>query len=378
MKQLYVKPQVHKFDRFADFAKEFGLTDDDLIFTEQFLYDTFIKDLKLPCSVLLRDPFGLGEPSDVMIDQIAGEAKKYSYKRVIAVGGGSVIDIAKIFQLKDNVPSAKIFLKETPIVKEKQLVIIPTTCGTGSEMTNLSIANITAKETKMGIGDDCMYADYSVLIPQLVEGLPYKFYVFSAVDALVHAMESYINPKSNAFSESYSLTASQMILDGFVQMVQKGPDSKKELAGNFLIASCMAGIAFGNVGVGPVHALAYPLGGVYHVPHGETNYQFFTEVFNMYQQERPGEKLNVLSNLIIQQVKKLHIECEVKDAFDKLDELLGKLLPLKDLKEYGMKEEEIEIFAKSVIDNQQRLLVNSYVPFTFEHAKKIYTNRYSK
>ena len=376
MKQLYIKPQIHRFDTFDAFAKEFGLSANDLIFTEQFLYDTFMKKLNLSCSVLLRDPYGLGEPSDEMIDQISAEAKKFNYDRIIAVGGGSVIDIAKIFALKDNNPSAKIFLKEKPIVKDKHLVIIPTTCGTGSEMTNLSIANIIAKETKLGIGDDLMYADQSVLIPQLVEGLPFKPHMFSAIDALVHAMESYVSPKANAFTESYSLTASEMILDCFVQMIQKGPEAKKELAGEFITASCMAGIAFGNAGCGPVHALAYPLGGVYHVPHGETNYQFFTQVFNIYAKEKPGKKLEVLSRLIMKSVKKLGIECAISEAFDKLDELLNKLLPLKNLHEYGMKEEEIQIFAQSVIENQQRLLVNSYVPFTLEHAKSVYANRY--
>lgn len=376
MRQLIVKPQIHRFDTFGDFAKEFGVSKDDLIFTEQFLFDTFMKQLNLPCSVLLRDPYGLGEPSDDMIDKISAEAKKYTYNRIIAVGGGSVIDIAKIFALKDNIPSVKLFSKEKPVIREKALVIVPTTCGTGSEMTNLCIAHIVSKETKMGLGDDVMYADHSVLIPQLVEGLPYKFYVFSAIDALVHAMESYLSPKANAFTESYSLTASEMILDGFVEMIKQGPESKKALAGGFITASCMAGIAFGNAGVGPVHALAYPLGGNYHVPHGETNYQFFTQVFNLYASEKPGKKLETLSNIIIAQLKKAGIQCGVADAFTKLDEFLGKLLPLKSLKEYGMKEEEIDTFAESVIANQQRLLVNSYIPFTVEHARKIYRNRY--
>lgn len=376
MRQLIVKPQIHRFDTFGNFAEEFNLSKDDLIFTEKFLYETFMKDLNLACSVLLRDPYGLGEPSDDMIDKLTAEAKNYSYSRIIAVGGGSVIDIAKIFALKDNNPAVKLFAKEKPIIREKGLVIVPTTCGTGSEMTNLCIAHIVSKETKMGLGDDVMYADHSVLIPQLVEGLPYKFYIFSAIDALVHAMESYLSPKANAFTESYSLTASEMILNGFVEMIKQGPDSKKALAGDFVTASCMAGIAFGNAGVGPVHALAYPLGGNYHVPHGETNYQFFTQVFNLYAKEKPGKKLETLSNIIIAQLKKAGMEFGMADAFTKLDEFLGKLLPLKSLKEYGMKEEEIDTFAKSVIDNQQRLLVNSYIPFTLEHARKIYRNRY--
>ena len=345
MIQLTVKPQIHRFETFAGFAKEFALSPDDLIFTEQFLYEAFIKELNLPCSILLRDPYGLGEPSDGMIDSISAEARKYSYGRIIAVGGGSVIDVAKIFALKDNNPAAKIFTKETPVQKEKQLVIIPTTCGTGSEMTNISIAHIHARETKMGIADDKIYADHAVLIPQLVEGLPYKFYVFSAVDALVHAFESYVSPKANEFTETFSLKAGEALLRGFGELIQKGPEAKKALAGTFLTASCMAGIAFANAGVGPVHALAYPLGGNYHVPHGETNYQFFTEVFKVYLREKPGAKLDALCGLVTDALRRVDMLCAPEEVFDKLNAYLAKMIPLKNLREYGMREEEIGTFS---------------------------------
>lgn len=376
MQQMVLKPQIHTFETFAGFAKEFGLSKDDLIFTEKFIYETYIKELNLSCSVLLRDPYGLGEPSDNMIDNISAEAKKYSFSRIIAVGGGSVIDIAKIFALKNNVPSAKIFTKETPVQKEKQLVIIPTTCGTGSEVTNLSIAHIHAKETKMGIADDKIYADFAVLIPQLVEGLPYKFTVFSAIDALVHSFESYLSPRSNVFTEIFSLKAGEMLLQGFGELIEKGPEAKKALSGNFIKASCMAGIAFANAGVGPVHALAYPLGGNYHVPHGETNYQFFAEVFKLYLRKKPGSKLEILGNLAMSQLNRAGIACSPDNVFDKLDLFLEKMIPLPRLHEYGMREEEINSFSQSVMDNQQRLLVNSYAPFTIEDAREIYRNRF--
>ncbi|MDD5017801.1 MAG: 4-hydroxybutyrate dehydrogenase [Eubacteriales bacterium] len=376
MRQLCIKPQIHHFEQFEQFADNFKLSEDDLIFTEQFLFDTFIREFHLACTVVCRDPYGMGEPSDEMIDRIQKDAKANDFRRIIAVGGGSVIDIAKVLALKDSLPSSGLFLKEKPVIKEKELVIVPTTCGTGSEMTNLCIAHIVSKQTKLGLGDDGMYADHAVLIPQLVEGLPYNYLIYSAVDALVHAAESYVSPKANVFTETFSQKACEMILEGFGEMIRKGPEIKKQLSGQFLTASCMAGIAFGNAGVGPVHALAYPLGGNYHVPHGETNYQFFTEVFSIYKREKGGKKLNVLSNMIMRELGKLDIECDGKDTFNQLGEMLGRLQPLKKLREYGMQKEEIEIFSKSVMDNQQRLLVNSYIPFTIDHAREIYGNRY--
>ncbi len=376
MRQLLIKPQIHNFETMGSFAESFAFTGDDLIFTEQFLYDTFIKELALPCKVLCRDAFGLGEPSDQMIDQIALAANKLDFKRLIAVGGGSIIDIAKILALKNNVPSAKIFLKETPIQREKTLIVVPTTCGTGSEMTNLSIANIVAKNTKLGIGDDIMCADHAVLIPQFVKGLPYKVFIYSAIDALVHAVESYVSPKANVFTKTLSIKAAQMFMHGFVDLLLKGKEIKSLLAGDFLTASCIAGIAFSNAGVGPVHALAYPLGGAYHVPHGETNAQFFAEVMNLYQDEKPGGRLNEIGEVIMAELRRGGISCTQEDVFEKMGDLLQRLQPNVRLHEYGMKLEEIEIFAQSVMDNQQRLLINSYVPFTKAHALKIYQNRY--
>ncbi len=373
MRQLIVKPQIHAFDKFGAFAEEFGLGGDDLIFTEAFLHDTFISKLGLECKVLLRDEFGMGEPDDEMIDGIAEKAKDFGCRRIVAVGGGSVIDIAKILVLK-SAPTRSLFAKETASVKEKELIIVPTTCGTGSEMTNLSIVHIVSKGTKMGLGDDALFADHAVMIPALVEGLPQKFFVFSAIDALVHASESYISPKANAFTETFSLAACEMILNGFTQMIEQGESAKKDLAGAFLTASCMAGIAFGNAGVGSVHALAYPLGGNYHVPHGEANCQFFSEVFNLYFTERPTEKLTALASTVEKSLKRLGIEYDT--PFDGLFDMLLKLQPIKRLREYGMKQEEIELFSQSVIDNQQRLLVNSHIPFTIQHARKIYGNRY--
>lgn len=376
MRELYIKPQIHSFESFAEFAKEFAVDDKDLIFTEQFIYDTFIKGLNLPCKVVLRDPYGLGEPSDEMIDGIYSEARKHDFKRILAVGGGSVIDIGKVLTLKSAYPSTQAFTRAIPILKEKELVLIPTTCGTGSEVTNISIAALKSKGTKLGLVDEALYADYAVLIPELVKGLPYKYFVFSAVDALVHAAESYVSKRASRLSEILSLQACDMLLSGFAKVIQNGEEYRKHIIGDFLLASNIAGIAFANAGVGPVHALAYPLGGQYHVPHGESNYQFLASVFNVYMREKPGRKLDSLGEVIGKALTSVGMNVKGADIFLKLEEFLGKMLPLKPLREYGMKESEITAFAASVVENQQRLLVNSYIPFDYDMICDIYRQRY--
>ena len=215
MQLFKLKTRLSKFDHFADFAREFKLSEHDLVITNEFLYDPFMKSLNLPCHFIMQEKFGLGEPSDKMMNTILKEVKGVGFDRVIAVGGGTVIDISKLFVLKGVEDVTEAFERKIPIVKEKQLVILPTTCGTGSEVTNISIAEITSKHTKMGLADDAIVADDAVLVPELLKGLPFKFYACSAIDALVHATESYVSPKSNPYTRLYCRAAIEIIIDVF-------------------------------------------------------------------------------------------------------------------------------------------------------------------
>jgi 4-hydroxybutyrate dehydrogenase len=370
MKCFNLKPIIHKFDSFEDFSGQFELCKDDLILTHQFIYEPFMKNLNLECGFIFQEKYGTGEPSDEMADKILADIKGKSYKRIIAVGGGTVIDIAKLFVLKDVNQTIDAFEKCIPLIKDKELIIIPTTCGTGSEVTNLSIFEIKARHTKMGLGIDELYADHAVLIPKLVESLPYKFFVYSSVDALIHAFEAYVSPKSNCYTELFSLGAIEKIFRGYISMIRNGIESRNDVIEDILTASNFAGIAFGNAGVGAVHALSYPLGAGYHVPHGEANYIFFLEVFRTYNKNNPLGKIKYINDIIR---KELCLDAG-EDAYKGLEELLSELLPIKRLREYGMKEAEIEAFADNVIANQQRLLVNNYVPLSKDEIIDIYRN----
>lgn len=372
MRLLYVKPQIHKFDNFAEFAKEFNIGQGDLVFTHEFMYEPFMKNLKLESDFMFQERYGAGEPSNTMIDNIINDIGGKNYKRIIAVGGGTVIDIAKLFVLKGTNKTLDLFERKVPLIKCRELVIVPTTCGTGSEVTNLSIVEIKEKQTKLGLGVDEMYADHTVLIPELVKGLPYKFFVFSSVDALIHAVESFVSPKSNCYTELFSVSAIKMILGGYLKVVEKGESYRLEIIEDFLVASNYAGIAFGNTGVGAVHALSYPLGGNYHVPHGEANYQFFTEVFKTYLKLKPEGKIQRLNKIL---ADALNAENNA-DLYENLEDVLNRMLPKKRLRDYGMKEEEIALFSDSVIEKQQRLLVNNYAPFSRDEIYKIYKNLY--
>lgn len=371
MKLLEVAPKIFKFANCIDFVKEFNLCKNDLIFTNRFLYNTYFKNLELNCEYLFQEDYNLREPSDDIVDKIIKDVKNKNIKRIVAVGGGSIIDIAKILALKDITNTQALFERKIPIIKEKELIIIPTTCGTGSEVTNISITEIKAKQTKMGLAVEELYADYAVLIPELVKGLPYEFFVYSSIDALIHAIEALVSPKANCYTETFSVEAIKMIIKGYKDIIEKGKDYRKEITEDFLIASNYAGIAFANAGVGAVHALSYPLGGKYHVPHGEANYQFFIEVFKYYNAQNPNGKIKKVNTLL-----SCLLYVPIEDVYPALEELLENLINKKKLKEYGMKEEEINSFTENVLETQQRLLANNYVSMNKEDIINIYKKLY--
>jgi len=365
MQLFSLKTRLSRFDSFAAFAQEFKLSERDLVITHEFLHAPFMKGL--PCHFVMQEQYGAGEPSDLMMNRILGDVKGLSFDRVIAIGGGTVIDIAKLFVLEGLEDVVQAFERSIPIVKAKQLVIIPTTCGTGSEVTNLSIAEITSKHTKMGLADDAILADDAVLIPELLRGLPFQFYVYSAIDAFIHAVESFVSPKSNPYTRLYAKAAIDLILDVFHRIVEEGPEYRFERLEDMLMASNFAGIAFGNTGVGAVHALSYPLGGTYHVPHGEANYQFFTAVFKRYQANQP---IGCIQDLNAHLAGVLHTDTD--SVYDRLDLLFGKLLSKNRLSSYGMKREEVESFADTVMQKQGRLLANNYVALSRNEIRDIY------
>ncbi len=371
MQLFKLKTVINQFESFGSFAKEFGLGERDLVITNDFLYEPFMKACGLPCHFVMQEHYGTGEPSEEMMNKILHDLRGVQYDRVIAVGGGTVIDISKLFVLKDLEDVMDAFDKKIPLIKQKQLVIIPTTCGTGSEVTNISIAEIKSRQTKMGLADDAIVADNAVIIPELLKGLPFHFYACSAIDALIHAVESFVSPKCNPYTAIFSEAAWNIIIPVFQTIRDKGPEYRFECMGDMIMASNFAGIAFGNAGVGAVHALSYPLGGTYHVPHGESNYQFFTEVFKVYESKAPGGQMQVLK----EKLSKV-MGCTPANLFSEIDALLSALIQKNDLHTYGMKESEIEGFADAVLATQQRLLANNYTPLTRDEIRDIYKTLY--
>ncbi len=370
MQQFMLRPTIDRFDTCKAFAENYQIGEGDLVITNQYIYEPAFGAMNLACDVIYQEKYGAGEPSDDMAEAMYRDIKG-DHKRIIAIGGGTVIDISKLFALKYVSPVLDLFDGKLPIEKNKELVLVPTTCGTGSEVTNIAILALNSRGTKKGLAVDEMYADRAVLIPELLLGLPFRFFATSSIDALIHAIESSLSPKGNGYTRMFGYRAIEMILKGYMEIRDHGQEARIPLLKDFLIASNYAGIAFGNAGCAAVHALSYPLGAAYHVPHGEANYAMFTGVMKNYMELCTDGEIQTLNTFIAN-----ILGCPVDQVYEALEELLNVLIPKRALHEYGMTEDEIDQFADSVLKNQQRLLKNNFVPFDRERIRKIYRELY--
>ena len=374
MQALRVVPSIHYFDTFKDFNDEFKLGKGDILVTNQWMYDPYVKPLGIDMPVVYQEKYGAGEPTDEMMDAMKAEMDKYDYNRIIAFGGGTIVDCCKVLACDIPDKVADLYTGKVAPKRVKELVVVPTTCGTGSEVTNVAVASIPSLNLKKGIADEETYADIAVLIPESLQGLPDKVFATSSVDALIHAVESFLSPKASPFTEMYSIKAIEMIMNGYKTIIERGGNTKEnraDLLKDFCLAANYAGIAFGNAGCGAVHALSYAHGGAFHIPHGEANFICFTEVFKMYMRKQPVGKIQIANKLFADV-----LGCAEADVYPELDKFLGKILEKKPLKEYRMTEDQVAPFAKSTVDNQQRLLGNNYVPLTEEEIAEIFQNLY--
>ena len=165
MQALKVKPVIHYFDTFKDFNDEFKLGKGDILVTNEWMYKPYVEGLGIDMPVIFQEKFGQGEPSDEMMDAMKAEMDKYEYNRIIAFGGGTIVDCCKV--LACDIPDKVVDLYTGKVAPKrvKELLVVPTTCGTGSEVTNVAVAALPSLNLKKGIADEETYADIAILIP---------------------------------------------------------------------------------------------------------------------------------------------------------------------------------------------------------------------
>lgn len=206
-----------------------------------------------------------------VINKLCKIYKENNCDSIVAVGGGSVIDTAKGVRMliSQNVQDIN-NLMGNEILKygiHVPFIVIPTTAGTGSEVTLVAVIEDKIKNVKMEFISYFLLPDVAILDPKMTVSLPKKATASTGMDALCHAIEAYSCIQKNPMSDSYAISAISLIRDNLLNAVENGNDEEARL--NMANASLMAGVAFSNSMVGLVHAIGHSIGAVCHIPHGD-------------------------------------------------------------------------------------------------------------
>jgi alcohol dehydrogenase len=211
------------------------------------------------------------DPSEDLVLAAVKIAKEAKVDLVVGFGGGSSMDVAKLVAALVGAPQSIKGIYGLDNVKGNRLpmVMIPTTSGTGSEATNISVVT-TNGAMKSGVVDPTLYADLAILDAELTLGLPNNITAYTAIDAMVHCIEAYTGiHHKNPYSDMLALKGLQLLNNNLMDALEDGENV--EARSNLLLGSFFAGQAFTNSPVAAIHALAYPLGGMFHLPHGLSN-----------------------------------------------------------------------------------------------------------
>ncbi len=213
----------------------------------------------------------IADPPEAIVLQAVANARDLQVELVVGLGGGSSMDVAKLIAILAGSDQSLSTMYGIGNVKGRRLPLIqiPTTAGTGSEVTPISIVT-TGATTKMGVVAPQLYADIAILDAHLTTGLPAKVTAATGIDAMVHAIEAYTTKhKKNPLSDMLAVQALKLLWNNIDEACTNGGNLAARQA--MLLGAMLAGQSFANAPCAAVHALAYPVGGIFHVPHGLSN-----------------------------------------------------------------------------------------------------------
>ena len=337
------------------------------------LTDQTLKELKKISSVEIFDDVE-ADPSKKTLLKAIEVGKKIKATGVIGFGGGSSMDVAKLTAL--ILGSGENLEEAWGVANAKgprlPLVLIPTTAGTGSEVTPVSIITV-GEEEKKGVSSSIILPDLAILDPDLTLGLPAGTTAATGIDAMVHAIEAYASSSknNNPISKMLSIEALKLLGGSIEKAVFEG--SNVEARGNMLIGAMLAGKAFANSPVAAVHALAYPIGGTFHVSHGLSNSLVLPYVlrFNSVDSKASKDYAELAPYVFPDIDTNRGAQSVCAEFIDKLESLSKKLgLPQK-LREVDIPKNACEKMAKDAM-KQTRLLVNNPREVTEKDALNIY------
>ena len=310
------------------------------------------------------------EPTCDQAQEVIDQFKTSNADFIIAVGGGSVMDIAKLASICVTEEYGVRDLLDDPSIGRKTIKTLmkPTTAGTGSEATPNSIVAVPEKELKVGIVNAAMIPDFVILDAQMIKKLPFKIAAATGVDALAHAIECFTSKKATPFSDMFALEALDLIMNN-IEEACLNPDAM-EAKNKMMLAAFYAGVAITASGTTGVHALSYPLGGKYHIPHGVSNAMMLVPVMK-FNEPVCKDLLARVYDRVVKNGEETTEDAKSAWIINRLGEIVTKLEIPTSLDEYGVKSEDLDFLVEAGMD-VKRLLVNNMREIQKEDARALY------
>jgi alcohol dehydrogenase class IV len=302
--------------------------------------------------------------------QAAEAAKKAGADVVIGLGGGSPLDIAKVCAIlaTNTKPVNELFGIDMVPEDGLKTILIPTTAGTGSEVTPIAILSDEHEKLKKGIVSPRLFPAAAILDPELTLGMPPAITAATGLDALIHAVEAFTSKNANSISDVLARQAMKLVFGNIRKAYANGEDV--DARAHMLEGSLLAGMAFANAGVTAVHAFAYPIGAEFHIPHGVANSIMLPPVmqFNMLGNL---EKFAEMAGIFGEPVEGMNLRERAQRMVKAIRELVDDLQIPKRLREFGVSEQHIPALAQGVM-KVTRLLANNPRRITPADAEAIY------
>lgn len=347
-----------------------------LVITDPFLYDIGLTNkvtdpleeagyvTEIYTDVVPEPPLAIGE-------KLVAYTRDNQFDMVIGVGGGSALDLTKlagVLALHEGKVEDYLNLTGTKKIMNKGLpkILIPTTSGTGSEVTNISVLSL--ETTKDVVTHDYLLADVAIVDPALTISLPPKVTAATGVDALTHAVEAYVSKNASVVSDALALQAIRLISNSIRTAVSNGQD--KQARTDMSYGSYLAGLAFFNAGVAGVHALAYPLGGQFHIAHGDSNAVLLPYVFGYIRQSCEKRMKDIYDAMGFSSANLSQEEASYRCVAE-LKRLVEDVNIPSSLKGFNIPEDALESLTNDGV-KQKRILARSPMPLLKEDIYTIY------
>lgn len=316
----------------------------------------------------------IADPPEAVVQQAIDMAKAADVDTIIGLGGGSSLDTAKIvaaLSVDGAQNLSEIYGVGQLARKGLPTILIPTTSGTGSEVTAISILT-TGETTKAGIVSPHLFADAAILDPALTLGLPADVTAATGIDAMVHAIEAYTGRNAkNPVSDMLAIEALKLLTTHIETACFDGTNMVAREA--MLRGSMLAGQAFANSPVGAIHALAYPLGGIYHIPHGLSNALVMPHIMQFNLDAAAPLYAELADALNVPKSGPNSAEARAQELIDYLEGLAVKVKAPRRLRDVGITKDAVNDLAEAAM-LQTRLLVNNPKELDLADAKRIYAD----